>query len=141
MYKSKLTKEEQIAARKAYKAKHYQDNKERIRAQRKEQRSQMCTSKKKAKDRHYNFKYHYGITLEEYETLLIQQGNSCAICLKPHGEDGIDRLYVDHCHSTGKIRGLLCFKCNTALGHFNDDAHLVEKALGYITGKTIEEAS
>src|SRR5690242_3768832 len=50
----------------------------------------------------------YGITLDDYKSLEIQQKYSCKICLKKP-----TKLYVDHCHKTGKVRGLLCINCNT----------------------------
>jgi hypothetical protein len=79
------------------------------------------------------FKYTCGITLEEYEDMAARQRNRCAICGGQPKEDS--RLYIDHCHSTGQVRGLLCFHCNTALGHFNDDPRLLEAALRYLYDK------
>ena len=62
-------------------------------------------------------------------SLARSQGNSCAICgAKPKGR----RLAVDHDHKTGKIRGLLCMPCNTALGKFRDDPKLLRKAIKYL---------
>lgn len=63
----------------------------------------------------------YGITLEEYNAMSVQQGSVCAICKQPETQErnGVKyRLAVDHCHKTGKIRGLLCFPCNSAIGKF-----------------------
>jgi hypothetical protein len=63
----------------------------------------------------------YGITLQEYNAMEVQQGSVCAICKQPETQErnGVKyRLAVDHCHKTGKIRGLLCFKCNSAMGQF-----------------------
>lgn len=57
----------------------------------------------------------YGITAEEYDALLSAQGGRCAMCKRPHRGRG--RLAVDHDHATGRVRGLLCFHCNTMLGH------------------------
>ena len=63
----------------------------------------------------------YGITLAEYNAMLVQQGSVCAICKQPETQErnGVKySLAVDHCHKTGKVRGLLCFKCNSAIGSF-----------------------
>lgn len=71
----------------------------------------------------------FGITLETYELILKEQNGGCAICSK--AENG-RRLAVDHDHSTGVIRGLLCALCNTAIGKFHDDPALLRKAANYI---------
>ena len=63
----------------------------------------------------------YGLTIEEYNAMSVQQGSVCAICKQPETQErkGVKyRLAVDHCHKTNKIRGLLCFKCNSAMGSF-----------------------
>lgn len=89
-----------------------------------------------------NLKYRYGITEEDYEKLLVQQKYSCKICgQKPDkcqtppdkSQTQPDkRLYVDHCHQTKAIRGLLCHKCNIALGHMNDNPEQLERAAAYL---------
>src|SRR5262245_1472158 len=70
----------------------------------------------------------YGLSAAEYEALLDKQGGVCAICRKRSKE----RLCVDHCHLTGTIRGLLCRKCNTALGYLKDDQASLVAALAYL---------
>lgn len=66
--------------------------------------------------RRYQLKSLYGITLEEYDRLLAKQNGVCAVCLRaPYGK--YKWLYVDHDHSTGKIRGLLCLRCNFLVEH------------------------
>ncbi len=74
----------------------------------------------------------YGITAEEYQRLLAAQGGHCAIC--PATEPGYGRKYftVDHDHKTGKVRGLLCVRCNTGLGMMEDSADRMEAAAQYI---------
>lgn len=74
--------------------------------------------------------YTFGITLEKYEIMLKKQGGLCAICSKVcvSGKN----LAVDHCHETGKIRGLLCANCNRGIGCFSDKKEIVEKALNYL---------
>jgi hypothetical protein len=74
----------------------------------------------------------YGLTVESYQELEDRQGNACAICRKPGGTAGHERLYVDHCHETGNVRGLLCMNCNSAVGHFRDDAALLRSAADYL---------
>lgn len=75
----------------------------------------------------------YGISLDDYRKLSEQQGHVCAICKHPEvGYNGKDPkvLAVDHCHVTGKIRGLLCFKCNQTLGRMGDS---LENAMKFFT--------
>jgi hypothetical protein len=73
----------------------------------------------------------YGITLGEYNSMSLAQGGACAICGKP--ERTRRALAVDHNHSTGKVRGLLCWPCNAALGLFMDDKDLLSTAISYLT--------
>ena len=75
----------------------------------------------------------YGITQREYEKMLVAQNNKCAICktTDPGGPGGI--FGVDHNHKTGKVRGLLCSNCNTALGLFKDNKEMLCSAIKYIT--------
>ena len=82
-------------------------------------------------------KRYYGIDLKTYNNLQTKQDNKCAICNKE--ETAIDSrtglvkyLSVDHCHKTGKIRGLLCVNCNQGLGKFKDCHKLLEKATTYL---------
>lgn len=80
----------------------------------------------------------YGLTPEQFDALLASQNGVCAICGKPettrqpHRVSGLDPLAVDHDHVTGKVRGLLCFMCNTAIGKFNDDPKLLRRAADYV---------
>jgi hypothetical protein len=74
----------------------------------------------------------YGITLDKYKTMLIAQNHSCAICKTkdPMGPTG--EFVVDHCHTSGKVRGLLCNHCNTGLGKLGDTVESLEKAISYL---------
>jgi hypothetical protein len=75
------------------------------------------------------FKSKYGITLAHYEQMLADQGGCCAVC----GLLGGDwTLLVDHCHTTGRVRGLLCRKCNSGIGMLGDSAAGVQQALSYL---------
>lgn len=73
----------------------------------------------------------YGVTKEEYELLIQQQNNSCAIC-GATSAGGRGDWHVDHNHTTGKVRGLLCHCCNTGLGLFKDSSSLLLKAKEYL---------
>lgn len=74
----------------------------------------------------------YGLSLEEFESMLKKQNNSCAIC--GFKDDGNKSFFpfVDHCHSSDIVRGLLCSKCNFGLGNFNDDIQLLKNAIKYL---------
>jgi len=74
----------------------------------------------------------YGITQEEYLTLLKEQEFRCAICgaTEPGGRH--NNWHIDHCHWTGNVRGLLCWLCNSGLGKFKDSAEILEKASNYL---------
>jgi hypothetical protein len=71
----------------------------------------------------------YGITQEEYNSMVLIQNGVCAICKLPPSKK---RLSIDHNHETGKIRGLLCSRCNLAIGGFRDSAQLLREAANYI---------
>lgn len=71
----------------------------------------------------------YGITRAETLALLDKQDGVCAICREVFGEKG---FHVDHCHTGGQVRGLLCFKCNVGLGAFKDDPNLLNAAIEYL---------
>lgn len=71
----------------------------------------------------------FGITEDDYQTMLIQQGGLCAIC---GGSNGERRLAVDHDHKTGKVRGLICGHCNLGIGLLQDDTSILEKAITYL---------
>lgn len=89
----------------------------------------------KEQTRNSNLKRHYGITLDDYDSLLEKQEYKCAIC----GTDtpnGMGRFHVDHNHATGEVRGLLCHGCNTALGGFKDSPDLLLKARDYLLTNT-----
>lgn len=75
----------------------------------------------------------YGITLEDFDHMLMEQDNKCAICKKREvfNESGKE-LAVDHDHVTGRVRGLLCQVCNQALGMFGDSQEVLESAIAYL---------
>jgi hypothetical protein len=78
-------------------------------------------------------KSRYGITEADYARLYDAQGGVCAICRKPPiGKSKSKRLHIDHCHTTGRIRGLLCTKCNSALGQFGDSLEGLKRVIAYL---------
>jgi hypothetical protein len=75
-------------------------------------------------------KRRYGLTEDDVNQLIAQQGGVCAVCRtgKPQ--------HVDHCHRTGKVRGVLCFNCNGGLGQFKDDIDRLINAIAYLEEKS-----
>ncbi len=98
-------------------------------------------------DRHYeefyrmaasrSLKRKYGITLLDYEEMHSKQKGKCLICgekekrINSYTDEPV-RMPVDHCHVTGKVRGLLCSNCNTGIGNFNDSIEMLKKAISYL---------
>ncbi len=72
----------------------------------------------------------YNLTEDQFNKMIISQNNLCAICNNP--QTGNRLLAVDHCHKTGKVRGLLCTKCNNGIGNFNDNIEILNKAIHYL---------
>jgi hypothetical protein len=80
-------------------------------------------------------KRHYGITLAQYETMLEAQNGTCAICQKAETNEIKGKtmsLAVDHCHTSNRVRALLCSNCNRALGLLDDSPDLLSKARAYL---------
>ena len=84
------------------------------------------------KQKVYDLKRNYNLTLSEYRELSFKQDHSCKIC------GVIAKLHVDHGHSNGKVRGLLCTQCNVGLGYFKDSIQNLEKAKEYLLASIIE---
>lgn len=94
-------------------------------------RKQLCYDA--TKQRVNKLKKFYGLTQQNYDDLLKKQMSCCAICKTNKATKKGGNFPVDHCHKTGKIRGLLCHLCNRGLGMFKDDLTLLQKAVEYIT--------
>lgn len=77
--------------------------------------------------RNDNLWQQHGITTEDYNRMYVAQEGKCGIC-KKHFE----RMHVDHCHETNRIRELLCGNCNLGIGNLQDDAEIIQNALEYI---------
>lgn len=105
-------------------------------------RSSICKECKNAYGRNYNnrnqkqrksgkLKNMYGITLDDYNDMFNKQSGCCAIC-KTHQTHLKRKLFVDHCHSSNKVRELLCHHCNSLLGYAKDNKNILLEALHYV---------
>ena len=74
----------------------------------------------------------YGLTEADYNNLLAKQSYACAICKTTDPKDRWNRFHVDHCHTSSKVRGLLCSQCNTGLGKFYDNIESLSTAIEYL---------
>jgi len=96
------------------------------------------------KCRAYELKRDFGITISQYEEMLSAQDGCCAVCERPERVmrgDKVKRLAVDHDHTTGKIRGLLCSHCNQAIGKFEDNPVFMNRASNYVIKHREDEKS
>lgn len=116
------SKEEYLQKRKEY----YQQNKEKICANVKKYQNE---NKEFIKER--NRKKLYGIEPGTYDKMMLEQDNKCCIC---HIElDKCKQISIDHCHTTGDVRGLLCSRCNLMLGMVEDNTDILESAIKYLS--------
>lgn len=99
------------------------------------------TAKWRSRNPNYSYTWHlkkrYGITADQYRSMWDAQGGCCAICGNPEKTmdprfKGIRRLAVDHCHKTGKVRGLLCYLCNNGMGKLGEDPRVLRAAADYL---------
>jgi hypothetical protein len=86
---------------------------------------------KRRNNRQSALKRIYGITSEQYDTLLAEQGGRCKLCGTSQ-PGGAGRFHIDHNHDSGLIRGLLCQQCNMGLGLFGDDTQRLTRAVKYL---------
>lgn len=88
------------------------------------------------KAKNWNLQKNYGITINDFNEMYVQQEGKCGICSGSIKRAGMrydsDVAVVDHCHTTKKVRGLLCHNCNRGLGYFKDNPELLEAAKGYL---------
>ncbi|WP_399137321.1 endonuclease VII domain-containing protein [Streptomyces sp. NBUA17] len=90
--------------------------------------STRCKACRAVEGRAGHLKRQYGITEMERDALVASQGGACCICL------AAPAAHVDHCHETGRVRGVLCFSCNAALGQFKDRPDVIRRAAAYVEG-------
>jgi hypothetical protein len=78
----------------------------------------------------------YRLTVDQFHALLERQDFGCGVCGEELGLDGgNDGALIDHCHATDRVRGLLCVRCNTGLGHFQDDPDRLMAGAKYLQGR------
>lgn len=106
----------------------------RYRQENKERKRELCrnhyykhheTSKKKKRESYRRVKY--GVEPDQYQQMLEQQENRCGICL-----EDMDRPCIDHCHTTGKVRELLCVACNAGIGNAKEDVVILRSMIDYV---------
>ncbi len=81
--------------------------------------------------RNTHLKAKFGISLDQFNSLLASQNYRCALCMTPEPR-GRGTFHVDHCHDTGKVRGLLCHNCNTGIGKLGDNVESLRRAVDYL---------
>ena len=112
-------------SKKTYQARYYAKNAKRIKA-----RSHRWKRAHPERIRDYHLKQTFGITLDDYNRLLKKQKGVCAICKGPPNRQG--SYTVDHDHKTDALRGLLCHRCNAALGLLREDPVVLKTAAAYL---------
>lgn len=136
-YKRGQTQNRCKKCRSAYQKAHYLANREREREVRKAwyEKNKSAVSikmKRQYKENPEKFVYarklrKYGLTKERYEAMLAEQGNACEICRSIF----VATPYVDHCHDTHRVRGLLCSQCNTGYGLLKEDVAIFKSCIAY----------
>ncbi|MEU8891971.1 endonuclease VII domain-containing protein [Streptomyces sp. NPDC048442] len=90
--------------------------------------SSRCKVCRAVEGRASHLKRSYGLTLAQRDEMVASQAGVCTICLKAPA------VHVDHCHETGRVRGVLCFNCNAAIGQLGDDPDSLRRAIAYLEG-------
>ena len=86
----------------------------------------------KSEIRNKYYKRVFGITEDEFRAMVKRQKNSCAVCKEPIDMEDKYSFNIDHCHDTGKVRGILCSKCNRGIGFFNNSEQRLLSAARYL---------
>ncbi|MFE9410441.1 endonuclease VII domain-containing protein [Streptomyces sp. NPDC006704] len=92
--------------------------------------STRCKACRAVEGRAGHLKRQYGITEDDRDRMIAEQKGLCVICLSAPA------VHVDHCHQTGRVRGVLCFNCNSAIGKLGDDPDTVRRAAAYLEGNS-----
>ena len=109
------------------------DNKKRYSPKPKKPKKEINQEEVKRNAKIRMLKHRYDLTIDEYEQMYESQNKKCAICDKEYKLGGMGGLYVDHCHETNKVRGLLCNSCNSSLGKFGDNIEMLQRAIDYLS--------
>lgn len=123
------TREQRNATRRAYVAKNRAKFNEHNRKQRAKD-PEKTRAYTRAQTRRWYIKHKYGLTIEQYNELLEKQDHRCAICGVT--DPGKSDWRIDHCHTTKKVRGLLCHNCNVSLGLMGDNIPNIQSMLEYL---------
>lgn len=121
--------------KKEYNKEYWQKNREQLKEynqnnkEHKKEYNKKWRQDNKDSNKEYRYKKRYNLTLEEIDQMLIAQDHKCCICGKILMETN---RHIDHNCRTGKVRGILCPKCNLGLGHFDDNPEFLRKATLYI---------
>lgn len=140
----KLNREKILTQHREY----YRKNKERLLKQNKDYRSKKGDQIREGQRKYYqenkgkwkeqHLRKKYNLSVEDFNAIFVAQNGQCAICATTFNDAFVGtrqregKAHVDHCHTTGKIRGLLCTKCNTALGLFDEDIVRLLNAIDYL---------
>lgn len=124
---------EEVEARRAYQRAYYAANRERLLEQQRERgrRNYSANPAPYKKRNRRSILNTYGLTEDQYQAMLTAQDGRCLICLRR-----MSLPAIDHCHTTGVVRGLLCRGCNAALGHFHDDPVVLTRAVEYLSSSS-----
>lgn len=87
-----------------------------------------CYDCRKPAKRTFDLSSKYNLTDQEFEAIVLAQNNRCLLC-----DTELTKPHVDHCHSTGRVRGILCYHCNVGLGHFKDNPEVLARAIQYLS--------
>lgn len=108
-----------------------QKNREKVNASNRKKYNSLSSEEKRKRNRKQQISL-YGLTVEQYDAMLERQNHVCAICGKSEKSTSKGVLSIDHNHTTGKVRGLLCDSCNRGLGYFYDNASFLHNAIDYL---------
>ena len=117
---------------KKYDLKRYWSNPEQQRKRVQDYRNSLSPEQRYLSNRNTKLKQAYGISSDDFEKLKEEQNHCCYVCKTHENKVGSKRLVVDHHHTTGSVRKLLCSNCNTALGLVNENTEILQCLIKYI---------
>jgi hypothetical protein len=126
------TEEENRRRNELRRARYAESESVRIESRRKTREWQLANPEKRKRQRLRT----YGITLEQFNAIMARQGGRCAICGYSDRSNAKVFPFVDHCHGSGSVRGILCANCNNGLGHFHDSIEKLTAAIAYLKTST-----